>query len=381
MSRARCGAFGSGSFPVIGSAVSSPPTIWTALASSTAIAERSLIESIAAELATVAGPDAEPAGDKAAATARAGSELLRGVGDDAAVVRARPVSVTSLDAVVDGVHFRIGDGWRTPGEVGRLAVAGALSDLAAMGAEPGEAYLLLGLPRGFHERDALDVVRGARLCAEENGTVIAGGDVVRAPALTVSVTAVGWAESADQLVGRDGAIEGDLVGVTGALGGAGAALAVMEGRALAGAAATGLLERARAPAPRLAEGRALARAGVHALIDLSDGIATDAGHIGRASGLSLALRLRALPLQEGVAEVCGELGVDPWRMAACAGEDYELCFCAAPAQRERVEDALRAAGPTTVTWIGEVRSGSPGVEFSDEQGGDVPLQGFEHRWD
>jgi len=289
--------------------------------------------------------------------------------------------VTSLDAIVEGVHFRIGEGSRTPREVGLLAVAGALSDLAAMGAEPGEAYLLLGLPAGFHEQQALELLRGAKQCAQENDTLIAGGDVVSAPALTVSVTAVGWAESAEELIGRDGALEGDLVGVTGALGGAGAALEVMEGRAGGGPTAEALLERARRPAPRLAEGRALAAAGIHALIDLSDGIATDAGHIGRASGLSLALELRALPLAEGVREVCAELGVDPWEMAACAGEDYELCFCAAPGSRGAIEGALRAVGPTTVTWIGEVRTGAPGVEFSDEQGGDVPLQGFEHHWE
>ena len=115
------------------------PTIWIALASSIAIAERSLIESIAAELAAIGSS----------------SRLLRGVGDDAAVVRARPFSVTSLDAIVDGVHFRLAEGWRTPREIGRLALAGALSDLAAMGADPGEAYLLLGLPGGFGEERRL----------------------------------------------------------------------------------------------------------------------------------------------------------------------------------------------------------------------------------
>ena len=296
-------------------------------------------------------------------------------------MRGRPVSVTSVDAVIDGVHFRIGDGWRTPSQVGRLAMAGALSDLAAMGAEPGEAYLMLGLPKGLSERDALDLVRGARLCAEENDTVIAGGDVVSAPVLTVSVTAVGWAESPDRLIGRDGAREGDLVGVTGALGAGGAALAVMEGRARGGTAAEAVLERALRPAPRLEEGRALAQAGIHALIDLSDGLATDAGHIGRASGLLLALELHALPLHEGVRVLCAELGADPWEMAACAGEDYELCFCAGPGERAAVEDALAGAGGTPVTWVGRVLAGPPGAAFSDEQGGAVLLEGFEHRWD
>ena len=86
---------------------------------------------------------------------------MRGIGDDAAVVRARPVCVTSVDAIVDGVHFRLREGWATPAEVGSRALAGALSDLAAMGAEPGEAYLVLGLPEGFGEEQALELVRGA----------------------------------------------------------------------------------------------------------------------------------------------------------------------------------------------------------------------------
>jgi thiamine-monophosphate kinase len=306
------------------------------------------------------------------------SRLLRGIGDDAAVVRARPFSVTSLDAIVDGVHFRIAEGWRTSREVGRLALAGALSDLAAMGADPGEAYLLLGLPGDFSEEQALELVRGAKQLAEECDTLIAGGDVVSAPALTLSVTAVGWAERAEQLVGRDGALQGDLVGVTGTLGAAGAALAVMEGRAQAGAPAERLLARARNPTPRLAEGRALAQAGIHAMIDLSDGIATDAAHIGRSSGVTLAIGLRALPLADGVLEVCAELDGDPWELAACGGEDYELCFCAAPARREAIERALAAAGGANVTWIGEVLAGPPGAELSDEQGRRVLLEGFEH---
>ena len=303
---------------------------------------------------------------------------MRGIGDDAAVVRARPVCVTSVDAMVEGVHFRLGEGWAMAGEVGHRALAGALSDLAAMGADPGEAYLVLGLPSDFGEGRALELVRAAGALAARTGTAIAGGDVVAAPVLTVSVTAVGWADSADALVGRDGARPGDLVGVTGWLGGAGAALAVMQGRAARTPASAQLLARARSPTPRLQEGRALAAARAHAMIDLSDGLATDAGHIGRASGVHLRLSLAALPLQRGVAEVAAELGVPPWRLAAAAGEDYELCFCAAAADRPRVERALRALGSVQVSWIGEVVEGPPGVTLSDDRGAAVAIEGFEH---
>jgi thiamine-monophosphate kinase len=302
------------------------------------------------------------------------------MGDDAAVVRARPVCVTSVDAMLDGVHFRLLEGWATPGEVGHRALAGALSDLAAMGADPGEVYLVLGLPADFGEERALELVRAACALAAGTDTTIVGGDVVVAPVLTVSVTAVGWSDSAEALVGRDGARGGDLVGVTGRLGAAGAALAVLEGRAARTPATEAALARARAPMPRLREGRALADAGVHAMIDLSDGVASDAGHVARASGVRLRVALAALPLHAGVAEVAAEMGIAPWQLAAAGGEDYELCFCAAAADRTRVQDAVSALGEVQVSWIGEVLEGPPGVTLSDERGDVARIEGYEHRW-
>jgi thiamine-monophosphate kinase len=304
---------------------------------------------------------------------------VRGIGDDAAVVRAEPVCVTSVDAMVEGVHFRLDEGWASAGEVGHRALAGALSDLAAMGASAGEAYLMLGLPEHLGHERALELVQAAAALAAQTGTVIAGGDVVAAPALTVSVTAVGWAQSTAELVGRDGAQVGDLVGVTGRLGSAGAALAVMEGRAQRTAGAGAALERARKPMPRLGEGRALADAGVHAMIDLSDGLASDAAHIAHRSGVSLRLELAALPIAAGVAEVAAELRQPPWQLAAAGGEDYELCFCAAASDRAKMQDAVSSLGDVEVTWVGAVHAGEPGLSFSDERGRAVRIEGFEHR--
>jgi thiamine-monophosphate kinase len=303
---------------------------------------------------------------------------LRGVGDDAAVVRARGLCVASVDTMVEGVHFRLRAGWATPEQVGARALAGALSDLAAMGAQAGEAYLALGLPPGLGEEQALALVRGAQTLARSTGTTIAGGDVVAAPVLTVSFTVVGWADEEQSLVGRDGAQAGDLVGVTGSLGGAGAGLAVLESRVPGSAAGEAVLARLRDPTPRLAEGAALARSGAHAMIDLSD-----AGHIGRASAVSLEIDLETLPLEDGVARIAAELGLAPWELAASAGEDYELCVCVAPENRVSSEVALHEAGGVGITWIGiAVATGPstpPGARLL-ERGRERTLAGFEHRW-
>jgi thiamine-monophosphate kinase len=299
--------------------------------------ERSLIDSIAAML---------PAG---------GSRVVRGVGDDAAVVRSGgKLCVISVDAMVEGVHFRLPDGSFPPSDtsspfaVGWRALAGALSDLAAMGALPGEAYIALGVSPKVGEGGALELMRGASELATSTGTVLAGGDVVAAPVLTASVTVVGWASSERELVGRDGALLEDLIGVTGRLGG-----------------------RPQRPVPRLAEGRALALAGAHAMIDLSDGLATDARHLGENSGVRLQVDLEALPLDEGVSGS---------EQAATAGEDYELCFTVSPAAGARVENALREVNGARVSWIGRVIDGAPGASFRDGAGREQQLEGFEHSW-
>lgn len=280
--------------------------------------------------------------------------LVRWTGDDAAVTRARPLAVTSIDTLVDGVHFERST--HSARDIGWKALATALSDLAAMGADAGEAYVSLVLPDDFDE--ALELVEGMEELAESCAATIAGGDVVRGPALVVTVAVVGWAEREDDLVGRDGARPGDLVGVTGELGGSEAGRRLL---AAGSAERAELVERHLRPRPRLESGRALARAGAGAMIDLSDGLATDARHLAERSGVELRVRLEQIPCAPGVSP----------EEAVTGGDDYELLVAVPPERREAAE----AAGP--LTWIGEVSAGR-GLVLVGAHGPVAGLRGYEH---
>jgi thiamine-monophosphate kinase len=303
-----------------------------------------------------------------------GPRVIRGLGDDAAVVRGGGYAVTSIDSMVEGVHFNrpaLG-----PEEIGHRALAGALSDLAAMGARPGEAYLALGVPPGTETDYALALLTGVRALARRFQVSLAGGDVTQSPVLAVTFAVTGWSGDPGDLVGRDGARAGDVVAVTGGLGAAGAGLALAEGRAQAEGLESGQAEelhrRYGTPEPRIAAGLALAGAGARAMIDLSDGLAADAGHLARRSKVRLELELVRLPVAPGVAHVCQQLGADPPAFAATAGEDYELCVCLPEAA---VELARASVPEVSLTVVGRVRKGQPEAVFTDANGG---LSGFEH---
>ena len=321
-----------------------------------------------------------------ATLSRGGARVVRWIGDDAAVVRGAGYAVTSVDTTVEGVHFRRAQ--LRPDEIGHRALGSALSDLAAMAARPGEAYLAVGLPAGFAHDDALAIVAGAAEVAARHGVSIAGGDVSRSATLTVTATVVGWARDPGELVARDGARPGDLVVVTGALGGAGAGLALLDGRADAGGLAAGVAERLRrryaAPEPRIAAGLALAALGATAMIDVSDGVATDARHLATRSGVTIELIAGDLPREPGVDAVARQVGSDPATFAATAGEDYELCACVPAAARELVgaDWTGRPGELPALSWIGRVIDAGPvnpagrgGLSFTDVAG---ELSGFEH---
>jgi thiamine-monophosphate kinase len=287
--------------------------------------------------------------------------LIVGSGDDAAAVRVRGgVTVTSVDAVVDRVHFDL-ETWPLEA-VGHKAVAAALSDIAAMGAEPGEIYVAAGIPRALDENafDALcdGIARGAY------GAAIAGGDLTSADQLWLSVAVVGYAADEDAIVTRAGAKPGDAIVVTGTLGGSRRALELI---AEGASPEDPRLQKQFAPEPRFAAGAALAAHGASAMIDISDGLARDAGHIGDASAAKLTIELAKLPLAEGVNDA---------KFAGASGEEYEL-LATLPADKLAQAQAVVAESGVALTEIGRVEEGA-GAELQGTNGEAVAVRGFDH---
>jgi thiamine-monophosphate kinase len=318
---------------------------------------------------------------------RTGARLRLGSGDDAAISLPGGATATSVDALVEGVHFcREQAGLE---QIGHKALSTALSDLAAMGAEPGEAYVVLGVPADLDEEGCLQLLDGLAELAAATGTSLAGGDLTRAPVLTLTTTVVGHAESASDLVTRSGARPGDALVVTGELGGAAAGLLLIRDRrpgdvpslgaaqsALSGGTSDALVARQLEPQPRLEAGRALAAAGVTAMIDLSDGLGGDAGHLASASGVGLRIDASALPLAAGVADVAEAAGVDPLQLAVSGGEDYELLAALPAGKLEEATAAVGAAAELRLTQIGEVTRGE-GVEIRRPGGELLKATGFD----
>ncbi|MGH2905740.1 MAG: thiamine-phosphate kinase [Solirubrobacterales bacterium] len=299
------------------------------------------------------------------------SGVLRGIGDDAAVVRARGgVVVTSVDASVDGVHFTREH--FPPEAIGHKAAATALSDLAAMGAAAGEVYIAAGIPDDFSEAEFERLATGIQSVVGKAGAVAAGGDLSAAEQLWLSVTVVGYADDEALVIARDGARAGDVIAVTGTLGGAAAGLELLNGRVEAGEHADGLRAKQLTPTPLLAAGAALAANGANAMIDVSDGLARDVVNLASASECAIKIELARVPLAPGL-EAFSD---DPPRYAVESGEEYEL-LCAIPRERLAGAQAAVAATGTTLTEIGLALDGA-GATFSGGDGRPVAVAGYQH---
>jgi thiamine-monophosphate kinase len=271
-------------------------------------------------------------------------EVLVPVGDDCAVLRLGETSwVAASDMLVSGHHFKE---WAAPEDVGYKAVAVNVSDVAAMGGSPRFVLVSGATP---DPETALRLFEGVMEACEEFGVYPIGGDTTRAGALTADVAILGELSSPPVL--RSGAKAGDSLAVTGELGASAAGLLALEG---GGSGWERLVRRHLRPEPRVEAGRAAAGLGVSAMIDLSDGLASDARRVCDRSGVGCRLDLDLLPVAEDTREFVGSLGRDPGELAATGGEDYELLI-SAPAP---VLDALARRVGVPVTVIGEVTEGA-----------------------
>lgn len=255
--------------------------------------------------------------------------IVLGIGDDAAVWQPSRshLSVITTDALVDGVHF-LGTAMAASA-IGHRALASNLSDIAAMGARPVLATVALGLPPTTSERWIVDCYRGMAALAQTSGTRIVGGDIVRSPALMLSLTVVGEVARM-RLRRRDGGRPGDVLAVTGPLGLSRAGLELMRRPDLAVPRAVRdvALAAFATPVPRLREGQWLgASAHVHAMMDLSDGMSTDLARLAAASACGALLD--DIPLHAVVRTVALAAGERPERYALDGGEDFELLLSVA----------------------------------------------------
>ena len=273
-----------------------------------------------------------------------------GVGDDCAIIPAGQgrVELITTDLLVEGVHFR--REWTTPEDLGRKALAVNLSDVAAMGGMPSSAFLSLALPPELERAWLERLFSGMDALAMASGTALLGGDTTRSPGpLVINFTVLGHAMEA-QVKRRDGARPGDLICVTGALGDAAAGLRLLQEELAATPSEdeAQLLAALHRPHPHLEAGQRLAASpGVHAMMDLSDGLATDLARLMKASGCGARVELEALPVSGALARVATDHGWDAAELAAAGGEEYCLLFTVAP-------DAAEEAGAIVV---GEVLAG------------------------
>ncbi len=294
-----------------------------------------------------------------------GEGVVLPVGDDTAVVappRGEELCLT-VDEVVEDVHF---DRRFTPADVGWKALAVNLSDLAAMGARPLWALVALAFPRGEPAARVLGVARGIAACARRYGVAVVGGNVSRAPALSVAITAVG-AVRPGRFLTRAGARPGDLLLGSGTFGDAALGLEPRAGAALR--------RRQRRPTPRLALGRALAGLAT-AAIDVSDGLAQDLGHLADASRVEAVLEESRIPTSAAYRRRAVELP-DPMAPALAGGEDYELLLAVPPARLGAAQAAARRWA-TPLSVLGRFERGR-GVRILGADGRPRPVpSGHDH---
>lgn len=310
-----------------------------------------------------------------ASRAAVGPGVRIGIGDDAAATEPTPGRwlLTTSDMLVEGVHFDLG--YTDPFRLGRKSLAVNLSDIAAMGGEPRDFLLSLAIPPGLTVEFLDRFTEGMLTLASEHGVALVGGDTCRSPAgLVISVTLHGE-QSPERTLRRSGARPGDIIFVTGTVGDSALGLELLRRGGREGWA----VERHLDPSPRVAAGLALAGAGfVTAMIDVSDGLLADLGHILELSGVGARVEAGLLPLSSAFREEASRITADPLVMALTGGEDYELLFTVPAGSEGEVASSLSRTG-VSATAVGVITVAG-GVMVTGPDGRDLhPVRGgYDH---
>lgn len=281
---------------------------------------------------------------------------MTGIGDDCAILPQRDgfETLVSTDMLIDGVHFLISD--VDPHSLGWKSAAVNISDIAAMGGRPTGSFLSVALPKGISDDFVKSFMEGYKELSDRYGCPLLGGDTTSSlDRLCISVTVLGECPVGAG-VRRDSARAGDLICVTGALGDSAAGLrCILEGCAR-GTNENSLIHRHYHPLPRVTEGIALAAAGAHAMMDISDGIASDLRHILKASGVGARVDCASLPLSAELLAACSQHSWDPVALALEGGEDYELLFTIDPAAERALDVPHHVIGAIVsepgIEWVG-----------------------------
>ncbi|MPY98272.1 MAG: thiamine-phosphate kinase [Actinophytocola sp.] len=289
------------------------------------------------------------------------AHTLLGPGDDAAIVASPDGKVVaSTDMLVQNVHFRLD--WSSPAQVGRKAVAVNLADVAAMGAMPTAVLVGLACPGATRTEQITELADGMWEEAERAGIGLVGGDVVAADQIVISVTALGDLRGVTP-VRRSGARPGEVVAIAGRLGWSAAGLAVL-GRGFR--SPVSVVNAHRYPEPPYAAGPEAAAAGATAMIDVSDGLLADLGHVATASGVGIDVDSNALPVDQKLVEVASALGAEPLRWVLTGGEDHALA-ATFPSARE-VPEGWRRIGVVAAAADRGVGVTVDGKPYEPEQG-------------
>ncbi len=308
------------------------------------------------------------------------AEVIKSIGDDCAIIDVsgpRKLLITT-DAILEARHFNLE--WMSPFEAAQRGMAGAISDIAAMGGEPFASLCTTAIPSATDAEIALELLRGLAETGRRYGAPVIGGDTVGgADRIMVDIVVLGWVEEPWL---RSGALPGDVLAVTGRLGesAAGLNLLLHSPQLINEPEFSALRTRIMDPTPRVAEARALSPAGiVHAAVDISDGLHQDAGHVARESQVRLEIDGRRIPVHRACqdAERCLPAGT-AWS-AATSGEEYELLLALSPDDLPRAAQLLEERDLAPLTQIGRVVEGE-GVALLREDGSEVEMSsgGWDH---